>query len=62
MSLAPRFGVLVLPNMEWTDYLQRVLNVERFGFEIVTTADHFVDWTDTSRLWHEGWSALAGIA
>ncbi|MGI9426023.1 MAG: LLM class flavin-dependent oxidoreductase [Hyphomicrobiaceae bacterium] len=62
MSLAPRFGVLVLPNMEWIDYLQRVLNVERLGFEIVTTADHFVDWTDTSRLWHEGWSALAGIA
>lgn len=62
MSHHPRFGVLVLPNTEWSELLQRSLRVEALGFELLVTADHFVDWSDTSRLWHEGWSALAAIA
>ena len=62
MSHAPRFGVLVLPNVSWSEILQRSKHVEDLGFELVTTADHFVDWSDTSRLWHEGWSVLAAVA
>lgn len=62
MSHAPRFGVLVLPNTAWSDILQRSLHVEQLGFELLTTADHFCDWSDTSRDWHEGWSVLAAIA
>jgi alkanesulfonate monooxygenase SsuD/methylene tetrahydromethanopterin reductase-like flavin-dependent oxidoreductase (luciferase family) len=62
MSLAPRFAVLVLPNTEWSEILQRSLQVEELGFELLATADHFVDWTDPSRPWHEGWSVLAALA
>lgn len=62
MSHAPRFAVLVLPNTSWSEILERSKHVERLGFEMVTTADHFVDWSDTSRLWHEGWSVLAALA
>lgn len=62
MPHAPRFGVLVLPNTPWPEILQKSRHVESLGFELVTTADHFVDWSDTSRLWHEGWSVLAALA
>mgnify|MGYP001819217258 CR=1 FL=1 len=62
MSHKPRFGVLVLPNSEWPEILRRAKHVEDLGFELVSTADHFVDWSDTSRLWHEGWSVLAAVA
>ena len=62
MAHAPRFAVLVLPNTDWSDILQRSLHVEELGFDLVATADHFVDWTDPSRLWHEGWSILAALA
>lgn len=62
MSHTPRFAVLVLPNTEWSEILQRSLQVETLGFELLATADHFVDWTDPSRPWHEGWSVLAALA
>ena len=62
MPHAPRFGVLVIPNRSWSEILQRSQHVENLGFDLLTTADHFVDWSDTSRLWHEGWSVLAAIA
>ena len=62
MAHAPRFGVLVLPNSDWSEILRCSKHVEDLGFELVSTADHFVDWSDTSRLWHEGWSILAALA
>ncbi len=62
MSHAPRFAVLALPNIEWPDILQHARHVEELGFDLYATADHFVDWSDTSRLWHEGWSVLAAVA
>lgn len=62
MPVGPRFGVLVLPNTEWPEILRCSQHVEDLGFDLVTTADHFVDWSDTSRLWHEGWSVLAALA
>jgi alkanesulfonate monooxygenase SsuD/methylene tetrahydromethanopterin reductase-like flavin-dependent oxidoreductase (luciferase family) len=57
-----RFGVLVLPNSEWSEILRCSKHVEDLGFDLVTTADHFVDWSDTSQPWHEGWSILAALA
>lgn len=62
MAHHPRFGVLVLPNSDWPEIMRCSKNVEDLGFDLVTTADHFVDWSDTSRLWHEGWSILAALA
>jgi len=62
MSHAPRFGVLVLPNTDWSEILRCSKHVEDLGFDLVSTADHFVDWSDTSKKWHEGWSVLAALA
>jgi len=62
MSNPCRFGVLVLPNSEWSEILRCSKHVEDLGFDLVTTADHFVDWSDPSQLWHEGWSILAALA
>lgn len=62
MSHAPRFAVLVLPNAAWPDLLERARHVEALGFDLLATADHFVDWTDPSRPWLEAWTALAAIA
>ena len=50
MAHTPRFGVLVLPNSDWSEILRCSKHVEDLGFDLVTTADHFVDWTDPSRL------------
>jgi alkanesulfonate monooxygenase SsuD/methylene tetrahydromethanopterin reductase-like flavin-dependent oxidoreductase (luciferase family) len=62
MTHRPRFGVLVLPNSDWSEILRCSKHVEDLDFDLVTTADHFVDWSDPSRLWHEGWSILAALA
>jgi alkanesulfonate monooxygenase SsuD/methylene tetrahydromethanopterin reductase-like flavin-dependent oxidoreductase (luciferase family) len=62
MAHTPRFAVLVLPNSDWSEILRCSKHVEDLGFDLVTTADHFVDWTDPQRLWHEGWSILAALA
>ena len=62
MAHAPRFGVLVLPTSDWSEILRCSKHVEDLDFDLVTTADHFVDWTDPQRLWHEGWSILAALA
>ncbi len=62
MSVTPRFGVISLPNTDWSVFLERSLHIERLGFEILTTGDHFVDWTEPTRPWHEAWCALAAIA
>ncbi|WP_089933847.1 LLM class flavin-dependent oxidoreductase [Candidatus Entotheonella palauensis] len=62
MSDAPRFGVLVLPNQSWSNILAQAQQVERLGFDLFTMADHFVDWSDVSRPWLEGWSILTAVA
>ena len=62
MNHSPRFGVLVLPNQSWSNILQQAQHVERLGFDLFTMADHFVDWSDVSRPWLEGWSVLTAVA
>jgi alkanesulfonate monooxygenase SsuD/methylene tetrahydromethanopterin reductase-like flavin-dependent oxidoreductase (luciferase family) len=57
-----RFQVLVLPNASWTEVLARVRYVEDLGFDLVTTADHFVDWTNPAVPWLEAWTVLAAAA
>jgi alkanesulfonate monooxygenase SsuD/methylene tetrahydromethanopterin reductase-like flavin-dependent oxidoreductase (luciferase family) len=62
MTHALRFQVLVLPNAPWTEVLARVRYVEDLGFDLVTTADHFVDWTNPAVPWLEAWTVLAAAA
>jgi len=57
-----RFQVLVLPNAPWDEVLARVRYVEDLGFDLVTTADHFVDWTNPAVPWLEAWTVLAAAA
>ena len=57
-----RFHVLVLPNAPWDELLRRFRHVEELGFDLVSVADHFVDWHDPSVPWHEAWTLLAAMA
>ncbi|MEQ9639960.1 MAG: LLM class flavin-dependent oxidoreductase [Alphaproteobacteria bacterium] len=56
------FQVLTLPSGDWNQVRDRFKQVEDLGFEMATTGDHFVDWTEPSRPWLEAWTLLAGIA
>lgn len=57
-----RFQVLTLPNAPWKELLDRFRLIEDLGFDVVSTADHFVDWTSPSRPWLEAWTLLSGVA
>ena len=62
MATSPSFGVLVLPNTEWPEILQKACHSEEMGLDLLVMADHFVDWSEPTRLWHEGWAVLTAIA
>jgi alkanesulfonate monooxygenase SsuD/methylene tetrahydromethanopterin reductase-like flavin-dependent oxidoreductase (luciferase family) len=57
-----RFQVLCLPNVRWDVLRERVVRVERLGFDVAGIADHFVDWTNPPNPWLESWTALTGLA
>ena len=57
-----RFHVLILPNAPWDDLIAQVRHVENLGFDLVTVADHFVDWLNPSLPWLECWTLLAAVA
>jgi alkanesulfonate monooxygenase SsuD/methylene tetrahydromethanopterin reductase-like flavin-dependent oxidoreductase (luciferase family) len=57
-----RFQVLILPNASWDEVLSRFKQVENLGFDLATTGDHFVDWTNPSVPWLEAWTVLAAVA
>ncbi len=57
-----RFQVLVLPNVPWDEMVRRFTYVEDLGFDVVSTADHFVDWTKPATPWLEAWTVLAAAA
>ncbi len=44
MSDKLQFQVLLLPNAPWNELARRFRHVEELGFDLVATADHFVDW------------------
>jgi alkanesulfonate monooxygenase SsuD/methylene tetrahydromethanopterin reductase-like flavin-dependent oxidoreductase (luciferase family) len=62
MRHALRFQVAVLPSGTYDQVLQRFRDVESNGFDMATTGDHFVDWTNPPAPWFEAWTTLAGIA
>src|SRR5262245_19577783 len=62
MTHALRFQVFVLPNSPWDELLERFKYVEDLGFDLVATADHFVDWKNPSVPWLEAWTLLAAVA
>ena len=62
MDPAVRFGVLLLPNVPWDVLRERVIRVERLGFDVAGIADHFVDWTNPPNPWLESWTVLTGLA
>ena len=62
MSQKLQFQVLLLPNAPWAELAQRFRHVEELGFDLVATADHFVDWRNPHIPWLEGWTTLAAVA
>lgn len=57
-----RFYVLVLPNLPWSQLVERFRQVEALGFDMAGFADHFVDWSNPANHWYELSTYLAGIA
>jgi alkanesulfonate monooxygenase SsuD/methylene tetrahydromethanopterin reductase-like flavin-dependent oxidoreductase (luciferase family) len=62
MSHDLRFQVLVIPNVPWSEYLDRFLRLEALGFDVAAVPDHFCDWGNPSGPWHEAWTGIAAIA
>ncbi len=62
MSHDLRFQVLVIPNVPWSQYLDRFLRLEELGLDVAAVPDHFCDWGNPSGPWHEAWTGLAAIA
>ncbi len=57
-----RFQVAIMPSSDFDGLLRRFKHVEDLGFDMATTGDHFVDWSNPQRPWLEAWTALAAIA
>ena len=62
MSHDLRFQVLVIPNVPWSEYLDRFLRLEALGFDVAAVPDHFCDWGNPTGPWHEAWTGIAAIA
>jgi alkanesulfonate monooxygenase SsuD/methylene tetrahydromethanopterin reductase-like flavin-dependent oxidoreductase (luciferase family) len=62
MSHDLRFQVAIMPNSDFDGVLRRFKHVENLGFDMATTGDHFVDWTNPARPWLEAWTTLAALA
>lgn len=62
MSNDLRFQVLVIPNVPWSDYLDRFLRLEALGFDVAAVPDHFCDWGNPTGPWLEAWTGIAAIA
>ncbi len=62
MSHDLRFQVLVIPNVPWSEYLDRFLRLEALGLDVAAVPDHFCDWGNPTGPWHEAWTGLAAIA
>lgn len=62
MTISRRFQVEILPDVEWSDLLNRARHAEALGFDVVTTADQFVDWKSPTTPWFDGSAVLAGLA
>jgi alkanesulfonate monooxygenase SsuD/methylene tetrahydromethanopterin reductase-like flavin-dependent oxidoreductase (luciferase family) len=62
MSHDLRFQVLVIPNVPWSEYLDRFLRLEELGFDVAAVPDHFCNWGNPTGMWHEAWTGLAAIA
>lgn len=62
MSHALRFQVAIMPNSGFDEMLRRFKHAEDRGFDVATTGDHFVDWTNPVVPWLEAWTALTAIA
>jgi alkanesulfonate monooxygenase SsuD/methylene tetrahydromethanopterin reductase-like flavin-dependent oxidoreductase (luciferase family) len=62
MSHDLRFQVLVIPNVPWSEYLDRFMRLEDLGFDVAAVPDHFCDWGNPTGPWLEAWTSIAAIA
>ena len=62
MTSPLRFSVLVLPNVQWPEFLRRCREVEALGFDGIGFADHLVDWAGNKGPWFDLWTQVAAVA
>jgi alkanesulfonate monooxygenase SsuD/methylene tetrahydromethanopterin reductase-like flavin-dependent oxidoreductase (luciferase family) len=57
-----RFQMMMLPNAPWDELLKRIHLAETLGFDVIATADHFVDWSNPPSPWFELPTLLGAMA
>jgi alkanesulfonate monooxygenase SsuD/methylene tetrahydromethanopterin reductase-like flavin-dependent oxidoreductase (luciferase family) len=57
-----RFSVLVAPNVPWQEFLRRCRHIEELGFDGLSFADHFTEYSGAMGPWFEMWTQLSAIA
>ena len=62
MTHSLRFQVIALPGPSWDAVLKTFKHIEDLDFDLATTADHFVDWSNPPAPWFESWTLLAALA
>jgi alkanesulfonate monooxygenase SsuD/methylene tetrahydromethanopterin reductase-like flavin-dependent oxidoreductase (luciferase family) len=62
MAFAKRFQIELLPDVSWAELRRRARHVEELGYDVVTTADQFVDWKNPATPWFDVWATLAALA
>lgn len=62
MAHALRFQTAIMPSCGIDEFIRRFKHAEDIGFDMATTGDHFVDWTEPSRPWLEAWTAMTAVA
>jgi alkanesulfonate monooxygenase SsuD/methylene tetrahydromethanopterin reductase-like flavin-dependent oxidoreductase (luciferase family) len=57
-----QFGAIVLQSWPWQEMVRLWQKFDSMGFDNTWIADHFVNYTNPTGPWLEGWTALASLA
>lgn len=57
-----RFGIAVVPTLDWPELVERARVVEEAGFDVLMTGDHMRHPFDETEPFLDGWTVIAGWA
>ncbi|MFX1579285.1 MAG: LLM class flavin-dependent oxidoreductase [Promethearchaeota archaeon] len=57
-----RFGAVILQDFPWQELVKLWKRFEELGFDSTWIADHFVNYTNPTGPWLDGWTTLAALA
>jgi alkanesulfonate monooxygenase SsuD/methylene tetrahydromethanopterin reductase-like flavin-dependent oxidoreductase (luciferase family) len=57
-----RFGIITIQDQPWKTLIRQWKRIEKFGYDSIWIADHFVDPFYPKGDWFDGWTLLAALA